>query len=188
MPCSDVAELEGIASCNQIGPGISPQELDKPPLPRSIPSSPIVENEAVSDKQRDATGSAPLDRNQESSQGETSNRRRADDHESNQESGTSKAGPSPPSQSTTLSIRGRSLSPDQANSSNSKRHPSTAISVVVPAPPSKRMIVTRSTTKAMTCEMRLQNDQLGPAPPSTQTKVIRSITKAMTCKRQLQHD
>ena len=188
MPCSDVAEPEGIASCNRIGPGVSPQEVDKPPLPRSIPSSPVVESESVSDERGDATGPAPLDGNQDSSQSETSNRRRADDHEPNQDSGTSKAGPSPPSQSTTPSIRGRSLRPDQANSSNSKCHPSTAISVVVPAPPSKRTIVTRSTTKAMTHKMRLQHDQLGPAPPSTRTRVTRSTTKAMTRKKRLEHD
>ena len=186
MPCSDVAEPEGIASCNRIGPGVSPQEVDKPPLPRSIPSSPVVESESVSDERGDATGPAPLDGNQDSSQSETSNRRRADDHEPNQDSGTSKAGPSPASQSTTPSIRGRSLRPDQANSSNSKCHPSTAISVVVPAPPSKRTIVTRSTTKAMTRKKRLEHDQVGDSGHCTGTSFIGptdQIGKKGQCQR-----
>ena len=104
VPCSEVAEREGIASCDQIRPGISPQEVDKPPLPRSKPSSPVVESESVSDKRGDATGPAPLDGDQESSQGETSNRCQADNHEPNQESDASKAGPYPLSQLTTQSI------------------------------------------------------------------------------------
>ena len=183
-----MAEREGIASCHQIRPGVSPREVDKPPFPRSKPSSPVVESESVSDKRGDATGPAPLDGNQDSSQGETSNRCRADDYEPNQEPDTSKAGRYPPSQLTTPFIRGRSPSPGQANSNNPKRHPSTAISVVGPAPPSTRTIVTRSTTKAMTHKMRLQHDQLGPAPPSTRTRVTRSTTKAMTRKRRLQYD
>lgn len=48
----------------------------------------------------------------------------AGDHELNQESSSSKAGPYPPSQPTTRSVQGRSTGPDQANMNHSKRDPS----------------------------------------------------------------
>ena len=188
MPCSNVAEPEGILSCNRILPGVSPQELDRPSLPRSIPSSPVVESETLSEKQGDATGPSPLDGNQDSSQGEISNLCLANNHEQSQESDTSKAGPYPPGQLNTRSIRGCSPSLGQVDSNNSKRHPSTTIPVAVPALSSTRMMVTRSATKAMTHKRRFQHDQLGPTPPLTRTMVTRSATKAMTRKRRFQHD
>ena len=168
VPCSEMAGWEGIASCKRIGPGVSLQELDMPPLPRSIPSSPAVEIEAASDKQGDATGSAaPLDGNQESSPDEISRRRRTSNHESDQESGMSKTGSYPPCQLTAPSIQGRSPSPNQVSMNHSKRHPS--IAVVVPAPSWTRMRVTRSTTKAMARKRRSQYDQVSNSGHCTGT-------------------
>ena len=133
MLCSEVAEWEGTASCKQIRPGVSLQELDMPTLPRSITSSSAVEIEAVSHKQGDATGSAaPLNGNQDSNLDEISVCRRASNHEPDQESGMSKTGSYPQSQLTATSLHGRSPSPDQASMNHSKRHP--YIAVVVPAP------------------------------------------------------
>ena len=124
----------------------------------------------MSDKQGDATGSAPLDGNQDRSQDKTSNHCQAGDHEPNQEFGASQAGPYPPSQSTTLSIQGRSLSPDQANMNHSKHHLS--ITMFVPAPLWTRMRVTRSTTKVMTCKRQLQHDQVSNSSHCTGTTSI----------------
>ena len=171
VPCSEVTEREGIASCNQIWPSVSLQELDMPPLLRSIPSSPAVESEAVSDKQGDATGSAaPLDGNQESSLDEISGHCRASNHEPDHESGMPKTGPYLPCQLTAPSIQGCSPSPDQASMNHLKRHP--FIAVVVPAPFWTRTRVTRSTTKTMACKRQLQYDQVRDSGHYTGTSSI----------------
>lgn len=142
MPCSNMAKRECIASCNQI----SSQELDEPPLPRPKPL-PFVKSEAMSDEQGDATSSAHLGGNQNSSQGEARRHCLAKYYEPDQNSNTSKAGPPPSSQLTTQSIQGHSPSADQANITSLKHQLS--IAVVVPAPSLMQTRVTRSATKAM---------------------------------------
>ena len=184
MPCSEVAEREGTASCKQIGPNVSLQELDMPTLPRSITSSPAVEIEAVSHEQGDATGSAaPLNGNQDSNLDGLSGHRQASNHEPDQESGMSKIGSYPQCQLTATSLHGRSPSPDQASTNHSKRHP--YIAVVVPAPSWTRMRVTRSATKAMARKRRLQNDQVRNSSHYTGTSSI-NPTNRMGEKQQRQ--
>lgn len=137
--------------------GYSRGEPDRPPL-SSTKSSLAVEfnhdDEAASDKQGDVTGAVSSDERRKSSQGETSRRHPANDHEQNQESGRNGGDISQLSQVTTQSGH---PSTEGLGADTPKRNPS--IAVVVPPPPWARTRVTRSTTRASARKRGLQHGQ-----------------------------